>query len=119
MNKPINTSAALVACNQVNDSFKSINASIELKMGMRLPNKAVRTAPSLSIAAFQHKKEITEVPRPKYAIMPQSFQLLITTPPCCNSNKLKGSSSKVPKLKIVNRKTIGEMPAGFLRTSKL
>ena len=43
-------------------------ASILLNTGMRIPNKAERPAPSLPIAMFQIRKQITDAPIPIYKI---------------------------------------------------
>jgi len=39
-------------------------------MGIRLPNKAVRPAPSILMEIFQIKKQITDAPMPRYKIEP-------------------------------------------------
>jgi hypothetical protein len=64
-NTPANTSAIPVICVGNIFSFNNQTASKLLNTGIRFPNMEVRAAPSLAMAAFQQKNEITDAPAPK------------------------------------------------------
>ena len=87
--------------------------------GMRLPNKTVVPAPIRLMAAFQHKKEITDVPAPKYKSDNTSelFQTMGAAFIC--SIKNPGKINRVPSPNMVSKKVVLEMVAGFFLTSTL
>lgn len=87
--------------------------------GMRLPNKTVVPAPIFLIAAFQHKKEITDVPAPKYKSDNKSelFQTMGAALIC--SIKNAGKIIREPSPKMASKKVVPEMVAGFFLTSTL
>ncbi len=90
-----------------------------LIIGIRLPNKTVVPAPILLIAAFQHKKEITEVPAPKYIndITSALFQTMGAALVC--SIKKPGKIKMVPSPNMASKKVVAEIVAGFFLTSTL
>jgi len=87
--------------------------------GMRLPNKTVVPAPIFLIAAFQHKKETTDVPAPKYIndIKSVLFQTMGASLIC--SIKKPGNINNVPKPNMASKKVVPDMVAGFFLTSTL
>lgn len=90
-----------------------------LIMGIRLPNKTVVPAPILLIAAFQHKKDTTDVPAPKYKsdINKELFQTIGAAFTC--SIKKPGSINKVPSPKMASKNVVAEIVVGFFLTSTL
>ena len=94
-------------------------ASILLKTGIRLPNKAVRPAPSLPIAIFQIRKQMTDAASPRYRIDKIRWLFHVTVADRLSSQIKKGNTMSVPKEKITNKKFTGEIPAGFFLTSVL
>lgn len=74
-----------------------------LNTGMRLPKIAVRAAPSLAMAMFQHRNEITEAPAPRYSTIPAKDQLQFIVAPMPTSSNAKGSSMIVPIQKVLKR----------------
>lgn len=90
-----------------------------LMIGMRLPNKTVVPAPILLMAAFQHKKEITEVPAPKYIndITSALFQTMGAALVC--SNKKPGKINIVPSPNMASKNVVADIVAGFFLTSTL
>ena len=97
-------------------SPKNSTASILLKIGIRFPNKEVRPAPNLAMAAFQKRKESTEFPMPRYKITDIKEGLQLIGPVLAASITNAGNNIKVPNEKVANKKLRGDMPAGFLRT---
>ena len=59
--------------------------------------------PILSIEAFQHKKEITDVPAPRYKIVPNKAGVHSMAATCCFSINQAGNKNKLPAAKTVNK----------------
>ncbi len=87
--------------------------------GMRLPNKTVVPAPIFFIAAFQHKKETTDVPAPKYKSDNTSELFQTTGAALICSIKNAGKIIREPSPKMASKKVVPEMVAGFFLTSTL
>ena len=76
---PAKTVTMLTMCIHENSSLRMITASRLLNTGIRLPNKAVRPAPSILMEIFQIKKQITDAPIPRYKIEPINGLFQCTT----------------------------------------
>ena len=90
-----------------------------LIMGIKLPNKTVVPAPIRLIAAFQHKKETTEVPAPKYTSDNKSELFHTMGAAFICSIKKPGKINSAPRPKMASKKVVPEMVAGFFLTRTL
>lgn len=87
-------------------------------MGIRFPKRAVRPAPNLAMASFQHKKDKTELPRPRYnTINNKELLHVIGGIDAVFVSMIKAGNKRiVPDKKVIKMKLIGLIPGGFFRT---
>ena len=113
---PASIKTKLITATGVSDSPRMSAASILLKTGIRLPNKAVFAGPIDRIEMFQERKATTEAPRLIYNNEPTSEALHVMGGETRLSIKKAGSRNSVPNKKTVNKKTVGDRCAGFFLT---
>jgi len=96
-----------------------MTASRLLNMGMRLPNSAVRPAPSMLMAMFHIAKQITEAPMPRYNIEATRPIFHSATGDWLCSHTKNGSNKTDPNKNVTNKKLTGEIADGFFLTKML